>query len=113
MFPLRATPKRLFIEPRASVKEIRRVGNVEQVSLEIEGLVCSVCAGNIRRRLMAVPGVRNVSVDLDSGVARVIGEPRHGRDPALVAAAERAIVLRPLRRFVATLASHRLKRAVA
>jgi copper chaperone CopZ len=39
-------------------------GNIKQVKLEIEGMTCSSCIQTVRRALMAVSGVKSVSIFL-------------------------------------------------
>lgn len=45
----------------------------DTVEISIEGISCSACANSVTRALSRVPGVANVTVDLDAGRARVAG----------------------------------------
>ena len=103
----RIIPHRAFIEPRASVVEAGGAGPDATATLRIEGLLCSACAANVRRRLERAPGVRSAQVDLERGQARVTYDPGRTTPEALAAAVEGAVVLRPLRRLLAALAGHR------
>ncbi len=54
--------------PQSSGPEL---GNTE---LMISGMTCNHCQKAVTQALEGVPGVREVSVDLSSGLARVRGE---------------------------------------
>lgn len=45
--------------------------DASSVLLVVEGLSCPMCASNIDKELAQVPGVTNVSVDLNSGTVTV------------------------------------------
>lgn len=51
-------------------------GTREHVRLGIAGMTCRGCVQTVTQRLQAVPGVRNVQVDLGSGAADIEFEPR-------------------------------------
>jgi Cu+-exporting ATPase len=59
----------------------------EAIQLSIEGMTCSGCANAVTRALSKVPGVTDVTVDLDAARARIKGQ---ASPPALVAAVEKA-----------------------
>lgn len=103
----RIIPHRAFIEPKATVVEKGGAGAESTATLRIEGLLCSACAINVRRRLERVPGVRSAEVDLERGEARVAYDAARAKPEALAAAVEGAVVLRPLRRLLARLSGHR------
>jgi len=42
-----------------------------QVMLTIHGMSCPLCANNVDKSLLAVPGVTDVKVDMSTGVATV------------------------------------------
>ncbi|MGS4944100.1 heavy metal translocating P-type ATPase [Meridianimarinicoccus sp. RP-17] len=44
---------------------------VAQITLQVDDLTCAACAARVDRALRAVPGVRDVAVNLTTGVARV------------------------------------------
>ncbi|WP_217923040.1 heavy-metal-associated domain-containing protein [Miltoncostaea oceani] len=50
----------------------------------VEGMTCAHCTAAVAEEVAAVPGVRDVEVDLESGALRVHGD---GVDRAAVAAA--------------------------
>ena len=43
--------------------------------IRIEGMTCGHCIASVTKALQQVPGVEQVDVDLDSGVAKVDGSP--------------------------------------
>jgi Cu+-exporting ATPase len=45
--------------------------HVAQITLQVDDLTCAACAARVDRALRAVPGVRDVAVNLTTGVARV------------------------------------------
>ncbi|MBN2169700.1 MAG: SO_0444 family Cu/Zn efflux transporter [Candidatus Krumholzibacteriota bacterium] len=57
------------------------------LTLAVRGMTCSHCAENVRRALMAVPGVRAAEVDRSHGQARILGRDL---DAARLAAAVEA-----------------------
>jgi len=59
----------------------------EAIQLSIEGMACSGCVNAVTRALSKVPGVTNVTVDLDAALARIKGQ---ASPPALLAAVEKA-----------------------
>jgi copper chaperone CopZ len=56
-------------------------------SLSITGMVCDGCMRSVARVLAAVPGVRTVALELESGRAEITGTAVR---PALAAAIEAA-----------------------
>jgi P-type Cu+ transporter len=62
-----------------------------RVALTIEGMTCASCVGRVERALQSVPGVREASVNLATGLAevRLVGR-RDNATAALLAAVERA-----------------------
>jgi hypothetical protein len=87
--------RRLLVNPRTEIES--REGDVTR--LRVEGLVCStVCAVRTREALAALPGVRAVRVDFETGVATIEGEPH---DPETYERAVTAVVAgRSLRRAI-------------
>ena len=104
---LRILPHRALVEPRAAVARIDANDGQSTATLRIEGLVCSACAANVERHLRGVAGVESAAVDLDSGEACVVYDAARVAPDALVRAVEGAVLLRPLRRLLAALATHR------
>ena len=47
---------------------------LDNTELTISGMTCQHCQSAVTRALESVPGVREVAVDLSSGLARVRGE---------------------------------------
>ena len=99
----RIIPHRLLAEPRAEVAAIVTREGAASATLRIEGLVCSLCATSVERRLRKVAGVRTARVDLGRGEAQVTYAPSRVTPAALTVAVERAVVLRPARRLLAAL----------
>ena len=106
----RIIPHRAFIEPEAVVTGVVTTAEGAAASLRIDGLLCSACAINVRRRLESVDGVRSAHVDLARSAGLVTYDPGRATPQALVEAIERAVVLRPARRLLAALAGHRGRR---
>ena len=48
------------------------------VTLTVHGLGCPLCAGNIDKQLMRVPGIENVKVNLNDGTAIMRVDPSAG-----------------------------------
>lgn len=84
---------RLLTAPRLRIAS----KGARRSELEIDGLVCGVCASRAEGALRSVPGVRAARVDLEGGRATI----EHGDaapDPAQLAAALDAVVIaRPWR----------------
>jgi Cu+-exporting ATPase len=59
---------------------------METTELKVNGMTCGSCVASVTKALKRVPGVRDVEVDLRSGIARVSGEHAAHQVPALVAA---------------------------
>ena len=104
----RIIPHRALIEPRAGVASVDETADGAVATLRIEGLVCSACAANVRRHLEAVDGVRSAQVDLERGEAQVGYDPARAGPTALIAAVERAALLRPARRLLAAIGGRHL-----
>ena len=103
----RIIPHRAFIEPQASITSVVTAAEGAAARLRIDGLLCSACATNVRRRLEAVDGVRSAQVDLARSEGVVTYDPGRATPQALIDAIERAVVLRPARRLLAALGGHR------
>ena len=103
----RLIPHRLLIEPKASVARVDEAAEGAETTLRIDGLLCSACAANVRRRLESVDGVRSAEVDLEREEAQVSYDPGRTTPKALVAAVEGAVLFRPLRRMLGALGGHR------
>lgn len=92
--------RRLLTNPTTHVESVEG----EVTRLKVEGLICDqVCAVRTRDALKKLDGVRDVSVDLDSGIATIVGRP------ATAAEYERAVTGavagKPGRRFIERVAS--------
>ena len=55
-----------------------------EVTLKVDGMMCSKCEGRVKKALEAVPGVENAVADRTAGTAVVTGE---GLDAAVLRAA--------------------------
>lgn len=103
-------PHRAFTEPKVRVVDISDAGRVSIATLQIDGLLCSACAANVRKRLERTPGVHSATVDLETARATVAFEPGNATTDDLVRAVESAVILRPLRRLLARFGGRRLAR---
>ena len=63
---------------------------MQTVSLNVQGMTCGGCVASVTRVLKAVPGVTDVVVTLQPGVARVTFDPGRTGAPALRSAVEAA-----------------------
>ena len=74
--------------PSAAETECREIKKEEEtmIHLKIEGMMCVHCQAHVEQALRAVPGVTEVSVDLQGGKAAVQG----GSIPELIAAVKAA-----------------------
>jgi copper chaperone CopZ len=99
----RVLPQRAFIEPAVSVDRVTASGDAAAAVLRVEGLLCSLCATNVRNRLQAIAGVHEAQVSLSDGEAIVRFDGGRVHTDTLVSAIEAAIVLRPVRRWFAKL----------
>ena len=63
---------------------------METVSLNVQGMTCGGCVASVTRVLKAVPGVADVAVTLQPGVATVTFDPARTGSPALRGAIEAA-----------------------
>jgi copper chaperone CopZ len=97
----RVRPRRILTEPRAAILEVRETGTQTSALLQIDGLVCSACAANVGRRLRALEGVRDASVNLESGRASITYEAAAVGPDDLLSAIDGAVVLPSLRRLLA------------
>lgn len=93
-------PHRAFTEPKATVVDVSEAGGVATAALQIEGLLCSACAANVRRRLERTPGVHSATVDLETTRANVAYDPTQAGPGDLIAAIDATVILRPLRRLL-------------
>lgn len=60
------------------LKEVTVVGPMNgQIELLIKGMTCSGCTEAVSRAIRKVPGVTDVSVELEAGRARVAGTATH------------------------------------
>lgn len=93
-------PRRLFTVPKARVIE----RNDTSATLQIDGLVCSICANRVRSSLRRLDGVAGADCNLNSGRATVtLTDPK--LDPAILSGAvESVAILTPVRRWLAALA---------
>lgn len=67
---MRVKPAKLLERPEASVID-EGVAGEGKVRLRVDGMVCDICAGRVRRALEGLDAVRRAEVDLDSGEALV------------------------------------------
>jgi copper chaperone CopZ len=95
---------RTIVEPRVIFQCTVLSGDLERAVFRIDGLLCSLCAANVRRSLGRVEGVIEARVDLDAGIAQVDYDPDYVSTRDLKEAIERTVILRPLRRALARLA---------
>jgi copper chaperone CopZ len=100
---VRVLPHRLFVFPRARVETSLGPDDNACTTLQVEGLLCSVCAARVQAALESMPGVRKAQVDLNAGSATVEHDRARAGTGALVTAVESMVVLRPLRRVLAGL----------
>ena len=104
---LRVLPHRAFIEPAVSVDRVAASGAASGADstaiLRVDGLLCSLCAANVRNRLQAIDGVYEAHVSLSDGEATVRFDRERVHTDTLVSAVEAAVVLRPVRRWLAKL----------
>jgi copper chaperone CopZ len=96
---------RLFVFPRARLEASQGSDDSASTTLRVEGLLCSLCAARTQAALESLPGVRRARVDLHAGSALVEHDRALAGAPALVRAVDSAVVLRPLRRFLAVLST--------
>lgn len=69
---------------------------METIELKVDGMTCGSCVASVTRALGRVPGVRDATVDLRRGIARITAENAPQRLPAFVAAlAEAGYEVRP------------------
>jgi len=94
---------RLFVFPRARIENTDGPDGSARTTLRVEGLLCSLCAARVQAALESVPGVRHAQVDLNSGTATVDHERAKAPPPVLAWAVDSAVLLRPLRRLLATM----------
>jgi len=59
---------------------------MESTELKVDGMTCGSCVAAVTKALKRVPGVQDVEVNLQSGVARVRGEQVAQQLAMLVAA---------------------------
>ncbi|HEY5310816.1 MAG TPA: heavy-metal-associated domain-containing protein [Casimicrobiaceae bacterium] len=63
---------------------------MESIKMNVQGMTCGGCVASVTRVLKAVPGVSDVAVTLQPGVASVTFDPARAQPPALRAAIEDA-----------------------
>lgn len=51
------------------------------VKIRVDGLACSYCAYGIEKKLMKLPGVKHVDIDLPNGLVIVTGSDKLKLDP--------------------------------
>lgn len=85
-----AAPLALIDDPRESARFTRldAASGVAESSLQLAGLHCAACAGQIEAALAALPGVLNARVHGAASRATVRWDPRRTRPSALVAAVQ-------------------------
>lgn len=92
--------RRLFTVPSARVVEHSETA----ATLQIDGLVCSICANRVSASLRALDGVAGAECSLDSGIATVTLTGRPPAPQTLARAVESAAILTPVRRLLAAIA---------
>ncbi len=100
---LHVIPHRVFVEPAVRIDKFAASGAESTASLRVDGLLCSLCASNVRGRLEAIDGVHEARVSLSDGEASVRFDRQRVHTTTLVSAVEAAVVLRPVRRWLAKL----------
>ena len=50
---------------RAGVSAQAAVGQTKTVRIPVEGMICTVCAGNVKKALKSVPGVQEAEISLE------------------------------------------------
>ena len=68
----------------------------QQITLQIDGMVCNGCASVVHDKLMAVPGVQDVDVSLEDGRADVRAEEKVSAEQLTAALADTDYSARPL-----------------
>ena len=63
---------------------------MESITLNVKGMTCGGCVASVARVLKAVPGVSDVAVTLQPGVASVTFDPARTQSAALRRAIEDA-----------------------
>ena len=99
---MKVLPHRMFVYPRAGVATSEGPDEHACTTLRVEGLLCGVCAARVQSVLESLPGVRKAQVDWNEGNATVEHDRTLAETRVLVEAVESAVVLRPLRRVLAT-----------
>lgn len=85
--------RRLLTNPTTAIESRER----GVTRLRVDGLVCdTVCAVRTKKALSAMPGVRQVSIDYDAGIATIEGEPHNAASYQNAVAG--AVAGKPLRR---------------
>ena len=56
---------------RAVVSAKPAVGQTKTVRIPVEGMICTVCAGNVKKALKSVPGVQEAEISLERREALV------------------------------------------
>ena len=63
---------------------------MENITLNVQGMTCGGCVASVTRVLKAVPGVTEVAVTLQPGVAKVTFDPSRTQPATLRSAIEDA-----------------------
>jgi copper chaperone CopZ len=75
---MKVKPGKLFEKPKARiVREVETGSWPRRVWVEVDGMVCNVCAGRVREGLEGIEGVVRADVDLDLGEAVLITRREH------------------------------------
>jgi len=70
---MKVKPARLFEKPAARiVREVEMGSWPRRVWVEVDGMVCDICAGRVRQGLEDIEGVVRADVDLERGEAVLI-----------------------------------------
>ena len=105
-------PRNLWTAPAAKVHSTaQHAGATQEAVVEVQGLLCHLCARRVRRFLQAVPGVEVASCDLQSQQA-IMRYDVHRCTPAdLEHAVVGAAIAMPLRRLLARVPVRRVRAA--
>ncbi len=106
MKTMRIKWRRVLVLPRARLLRAERGAEGQTAELAIEGLVCDLCAARVQRALLALPGVEEARVDLESGRAIVRGRGALEAE-RLREAVRLQVLLWPLRRLLSLLSRPR------
>ncbi len=76
----------LAVQPLASAEPAVQTQQIQQLSLDIQGMSCSLCPITIRKKLEKTPGVIEAKVDFDKKMAWVKYDADRVNSQALIEA---------------------------